>query len=150
MGGTNYHAYYFSLPTDIQHANGAYLNIQTRFDTVFDYGYRVDTVIGLYDSAGLKIVDDDEGNTIDEDGNPDVDTPEEALRQNLSMLTFGNSDFLGENPDATPVEKRPGLDGVLAPGTYTLVVFPFDDSVDTPLTIAYEWPRQSALNTGIS
>ncbi len=42
------------------------------------------------------------------------------------MLTFGNSDPLGNNPDAIPASVMPGADGLVSADWYTLVVAPFD------------------------
>ncbi len=107
IDGTDYHAYHFYLPNDVQHGDGSYLNIQTFFEYVeptyngpVAYGEPVDSVIGLYDSNGDLLVDDDDGNHVE--GN--------SIRERYSMLTFGNFDPLGENPGAYPDGVKAGSD----------------------------------------
>ncbi len=93
--------YTFSLLGDINNGDGSYLNIQTFGQAGFNL---MDTHIGLYDGNGRIVSDDDDNG----DGTYTV---------LYSLLTFGDSDPLGNTVDSSP-----GQDGILTSGEYTLVV----------------------------
>ncbi|RMF85479.1 MAG: PEP-CTERM sorting domain-containing protein [Planctomycetota bacterium] len=90
-------------------AAGSYLNAQT-IDPVT--GDTIDTEIGLFDSAGVLVAFDDDGQDF-------------ALGGLYSMLSFGVDDPL------TGSDTTPGADGAtLAAGDYTLVVGGYDTNFE--------------------
>lgn len=95
-------------------ASGGYLNIQT---SDAGTGDTIDSEIGLFDSAGILVAFDDDGQG-------------SAGGTLYSMLSFGTADPLTPMPPLGS-DAVPGEDGAtLAAGAYTLVVGGFDTNFE--------------------
>ncbi|MBN1591384.1 MAG: hypothetical protein JW888_17865, partial [Pirellulales bacterium] len=85
QGNLSYHGdldyYRFVIPSDVDNADGSYLNIQIQPV----WGSWVNSQIGLYDAAGQKVAEDND------DG-----------WWNYSLLTFGDADPFGDTSDTDP------------------------------------------------
>jgi hypothetical protein len=98
-GGLDF--YTITIPNGVTHIS-QWLNIKTS-QPAGAAGY--DSELAIYDAAGNKIAEDDDG----------------ATGTGLySMLSFGDADPLGDSVD--PSNTAPGANGSLAAGTYTIVV----------------------------
>jgi hypothetical protein len=111
-GGLDF--YDFSIGASGVVGGGDYLNIQTRDALTGD---TIDSEIALFDSAGILVAYDDDGQ-------------ESAFGGLYSMLSFGAGDPL---TPASPVgsDALPGEDGLtLAAGAYTLVLGGYDSNFE--------------------